>query len=447
MELEKAKLQEIKADKSAKPVGDPVDVQFNPTTMKLQLSSNLSSGDSTGSQTRQSSGSTSATLSFDLVFDTADEGETGAPRSVFSKTAAIQKFVTPASAAKGKQKPPKLRFIWGAFQFDGVVESINIDLELFAANGTPLRAKVAVSVKGQDPKLVFAKTNQQGNAPTPLQNTGAGPGAASSGAPAGPGRVAPALEGESLPEFAARNGLDPSAWRALNVPSAALGSLSLPAGVEVGFDEGLSVSAGIGVSAGIDAGISASLEASFGLEASAGLSAVAGAGVSAELSAGFSLSAAGGVTAAIESVKQSKSDTSQQKAREAFGAPAGGSTAAASPAATQARTPLKDSGIPSPAAQADAPAAPPPPRADARATTFGFGVPLRPVFNEAQASRLGTVSGNAPLREQAGSTLPPVTFDPATPPWVALPARPAATRGAAGTKTACRCGCTQERKR
>src|SRR5262245_35635742 len=128
MELEKAKLQQISADKQAKPIGKPVDVQFNPTSLKLQLSSNLSRGDATGSQTRQSLGSTTATLSFDLVFDTADEGDTGEPRSVLEKTAAVQKFVTPEDTGKkSKQKPPKLRFIWGQFHFDGVADSVNID--------------------------------------------------------------------------------------------------------------------------------------------------------------------------------------------------------------------------------------------------------------------------------------------------------------------------------
>ena len=105
--LEKATLSELSAD-GTQTVGDPVPVQFNPTTMKLQLSNSTEGGKSRGRQTRQFLGSSSTVLTVDLVFDTADEGETDTPRSVRERTNAIEKYVLPKSQGKDKQAPPKL---------------------------------------------------------------------------------------------------------------------------------------------------------------------------------------------------------------------------------------------------------------------------------------------------------------------------------------------------
>src|SRR5204863_1277493 len=117
---------------------------------------------------------------------------------------------------QGKQKPPKVRFQWGAFHIDGVMDNVNIDFDLFASDGTPLRAKVSVVIKEQNSKYRFlqagAGANQKGNAPEPQNPTSGTPGTA--GGPSN--QVAPALKGESLPQFATRQGLDPQAWRGLS---------------------------------------------------------------------------------------------------------------------------------------------------------------------------------------------------------------------------------------
>jgi hypothetical protein len=93
--LQKATLQEISSDEKDSTVGDPVPVQFNPTTLKLQISNSVEGGESRGRQTRQYIGSSSTTLSLDLAFDTADEGTDAAPVSVLERTAAVEKFLLP----------------------------------------------------------------------------------------------------------------------------------------------------------------------------------------------------------------------------------------------------------------------------------------------------------------------------------------------------------------
>ncbi|MCO6455122.1 MAG: hypothetical protein J5I93_07465, partial [Pirellulaceae bacterium] len=153
--LEKARLQEITSDRAARPIGDPVEVQFNPTSLRLRLSNSNEGGRSRGRQTRQHMGASSTTLSMDLIFDTADEGQTQQPRSVHEKTALVEKFVLPK---ENGDAPPKLRFQWGNLLLDGVVESLDIEFDHFAASGVPLRAKVGLSIKGQDPKYEFLET-------------------------------------------------------------------------------------------------------------------------------------------------------------------------------------------------------------------------------------------------------------------------------------------------
>src|SRR6476620_9636308 len=96
--LKKATLRQIKADASAEPLGDEIEVQFNPASLKLQLANKVEGGDTKGRQTRQYLGKTSTTLTFEVHFDTADDGTTAAPVSVRTKTAMIERFVLP----KGK---------------------------------------------------------------------------------------------------------------------------------------------------------------------------------------------------------------------------------------------------------------------------------------------------------------------------------------------------------
>src|SRR6478752_2303951 len=151
--LEPATLSEISADAQAKPVpGTELALQFNPASLKLQLANKVEGGDTKGRQTRQYLGKTSTTLTFEVHFDTADDGTTSTPVSVRTKTAMIERFVLPKGKGNTKQAPPKARFHWQELVFDGIIDDLNIDFDFFAANGTPLRAKMTVSMKEQDAK-------------------------------------------------------------------------------------------------------------------------------------------------------------------------------------------------------------------------------------------------------------------------------------------------------
>jgi hypothetical protein len=398
--LTKATLQEIGADESATPVGDPVDVQFNPASLRLQIANTIEGGESRGRQVRQYVGSSSTTLTLDLSFDTADEGTRSRPRDVRERTAMVEKFVVPAGTGSNdeKQSVPKVRFHWGNLVFDGIVDGLTIDFDHFAEDGTPLRAKMSVSIKEQNSKYQFLQAgpgaNRQGGAPAP---GGIGLGAvgslglglslglsanlslglnASIGAEFGASfsagfsaQASLALGGESAAEFSARMGVDPSAWRGLEGVS---NPLSIPAGAEVGFSKNLSAGLGVGATAGETAGAQASPEKRAGLEAAPG--------PKGRLESGLSLAASGGAAAALEQTTIARTTSAATAARSSFETPR------PSPAAepirkgppAQPRTPLAAAGFPTLAQSGATAPGPPPPRADQRAATFGFSVPLKP---------------------------------------------------------------------
>jgi Contractile injection system tube protein len=483
--LKKATLQEISAGKDAKTLGEPIPVQFNPESLKLSLSNKIEGGDTRGKQTRQYLGKSSTTLSFDLYFDTTDLGTTNEPVSVRTQTALVERFVLPKGTGNKKQKPPKCRFYWGHLQIDGIIDDISIDFELFASDGTPLRAKIGVSIKEQDSKYELLQSEraslpgQPGGGTTRGADNTSPPGAPGVG-PGSRGRgptdsSAQALAGESVADFAARMGLDPSAWRGIAGQLGASSSLSLKAGVSVDFDSTLAAGAGVGVSAGVEFDASASVEASFGLDASGG----------ANVSAGFALSAAGGLGAALETVAIVQAESAAADARRSFGPavpptpivrpPAvnvsAGATAvgpASIPAAStaaihtaldlpppsitpkpalpdQTRTPLQIAArTSSPSRQRAAPSAPPPPLADPRATSFGLGVPLRPRVGSAADLRAGLTAGRVPLRPRAPVTSVLDSTNPSDPPWTRLPpdhVRNAADQAQASRFPARPCNC------
>jgi len=280
--LAKASLQQLTAGAAPSTTGTAVPVQFNPTTLKLTMTNSIDGGKSRARQVQQYTGTSSTTLGLDLVFDTADEGSTTEAIDVRSKTKEVVRFVLP-SGSQNKKAPPRVRFAWGKFVFDGIMSQATEDLDLFSDTGVPLRAKVTISIREQDPK--FEALQAGPGAPVAGEGTGAASNPTDQpppGAPGGQGsgptdRTAPAIGGESAADFAARNGLDPAAWR--GVAAGLDNPLSLPAGLDISFNSGLSAGAGLGVTLGVGvsagAGISAGVDASLGLQADVSLGASA----------------------------------------------------------------------------------------------------------------------------------------------------------------------------
>ena len=421
-QLEQARLFAVEVtEKGVKPTAIPgiaesgFAVQFNPTSLRLQRSNNTST--EPGQRAAQSTGN-DTTLSVELLFDTADEGTSEAPVDVRRRTGKVAAFVLPVDANNKKSPPPGVRFHWGSVDVAGVMTSYSEDIEMFDASGIALRARVSITIKEQDPNLMSLRRGP-GAAEAPPATP-----AATSAAPGTSGSVKPnstafAQAGETLPELAARVGLEPEAWRALSVASDAVGETVGALNSVLGQTASL----GGGVAGSLSAGARVDFDSS--ARAAAG---VGGAAVTPATAAGIALSAQGGVTATVQSTLAGQAAAASGAAAAAFGMAASAASVAAAPSTVTRVVP------------------------DRRAVTYGRGVPLR-----SRRSTLEPALASPYVLVQPELSRPPVMTDVAgdarVSPWERLPATSAARRDADTAQhrrtpyscsCRCSCGCTCE---
>lgn len=151
-----------------------MDVQFNPETLKLgysnQIGQDKGADQGSGNPGLQFTGTGLTKLSLQLWFDvTAAPAEVG--DDVRRLTRNLVYFVTPYKSDDSPPRllPPAVRFSWGSFLFDGVVESLDETLEHFSPAGLPLRASVGLTMLQQKilelpfeslPPLLLARPGQ-----------------------------------------------------------------------------------------------------------------------------------------------------------------------------------------------------------------------------------------------------------------------------------------------
>ena len=225
--------------------GDPataIDVQFNPTTLKVSLSNSLKANEkSENTSAAQYVDKSASSLTVELLFDTSIEDE-----DVRAKTRAIaEAFMKPIESGDKQLAPKRCLFQWGAFEFVGLMQSFDETLDFFSPQGTPLRSTVALKLsedRYQFRQGEAKKTERQ----TPKLGT------------AGAGGVGDANKQAGRDEKAWR---DTAMYNGLESPRLPAGSsLSVPgvsAGAAMGVGAGLSAGAGVGASAGIAGGLSA----------------------------------------------------------------------------------------------------------------------------------------------------------------------------------------------
>jgi hypothetical protein len=312
-------------------------------------------------------------LSVELEFDTAEGGPDGNPLDVRTLTEPVRQFAEPP-LDKPKQAPPAVRFLWGKFQFDGIVERLGEEIDYFSADGTALRAKVTLSITGQN--LAFEANTSGPGARDGADATdpGGGPEGTGPNAPPtkNPDRTVAAQAGESVQQLLSRLDADPATWR--SAMAELTSPLDLAAGTQVQLSASVAVDAGIGVAAGFSAGTGVGDVTS--ADVGNGASADGTVGFTAETSVGFALSAGGGVAAAVGRTLSRAADQAVANARGSFDVPgsaAGGATT------NGGVTPVGPSGGVSPggAAGAGGPSSAAP-GVDPRTVSYGYGVPLRP---------------------------------------------------------------------
>lgn len=154
-------------------------VQFNPESLKVSFANQLmkppGAGDQRGPAAYQFVGSGTTKLALTLWFDVGSpQGSGPAVDDVRKLTQQVAFFITP-TPAPGQPNvflPPAVRFVWGSFKFDGLMDSLEETLEFFSPEGKPLRASLAVSLSQQSIEFSFA-------------DTGSGAGGGSTGATGG----------------------------------------------------------------------------------------------------------------------------------------------------------------------------------------------------------------------------------------------------------------------
>ncbi len=203
--LAKAKLKELDANfKEEINANKNVTVQFNPETLKVTFANqiqNSGQGDQRGPQAQLFVGQGTTKLTVQLWFDVTVL-DPASETDVRKLTAKVAYFITPQT--KGSHLvPPAVRFVWGTFQFDGIVESLEETLEFFSSDGVPLRASVSLGLSQQ--KIQFQFNNDAAASPPP----GAG-----QSSPAGTRPMSAAPQGSTVQSMASSSG-QPGNWQAI----------------------------------------------------------------------------------------------------------------------------------------------------------------------------------------------------------------------------------------
>lgn len=260
--LVKAQFQELDSQfTGVLPGSSPVAVQFNPETLKVSFANQLvepkTGGDKRGQPARQFVGAGTIKLQLQLWFDvTAPPFSDQRLTDVQELTQAVAYFITPkvadssggaagssstggGSGASGTQdqtqfQPPAVRFAWGTFQFDGMMDGLDQSLEFFSPDGKPLRANLSVSMSRQKITPFFD--------PASATRAPAGRSGTPGGKPPGTSPLTSAFGGSNLPQIAAAAGLGAS-WQSIAAANGIENPRNLSAGALVNLNARASVSA------------------------------------------------------------------------------------------------------------------------------------------------------------------------------------------------------------
>lgn len=209
MTLKKAELIELKSDFSGEQDdGKRVTVQFNPESLKLTFTNQLVTPEGAGSQQgtpgRLQVGAGTTKLAMQLWFDASrvDKNETP-PTDVRDLTKQVTFFITP-KAEEGSTTsyiPPAVRFLWGTFHFDGMVDSLEETLDYWSHDGKPLRAAMTLSLSQQKIEAFELAARSKGKDQQIARLMGESAGGAA-GRPAGTTPMTQAAAGLSLQALA-----------------------------------------------------------------------------------------------------------------------------------------------------------------------------------------------------------------------------------------------------
>ena len=128
------------------PDSDRVPLRFNPTEFQITKSNTFAEVPIPGLEEPllQYVRGNSETLSVDALVDTSDTLEDVHERYVRR----LRKLLSPDAK---EHAPPIVRFVWDRAVFTGVLEQLGVTYVLFTPEGTPLRARLSLSLKQYRP--------------------------------------------------------------------------------------------------------------------------------------------------------------------------------------------------------------------------------------------------------------------------------------------------------
>ncbi len=195
---------------------DKFPVQFNLESLKISFANQIvppkdddPKDVKNGTSGTQHVGTGTTKLSVQLWFDVTGELPDGLATNNSQKgdvrelTRRVVALITPQADPKDslKKVPPLVRFLWGSFLFEGIIESLEQSLEFFSAEGIPLRASISLSLSQQSiENKPAAKQPTMGSAPSGM------PGMPGGGGLPGTSPMAQATLGASLQGMAAAVG-------------------------------------------------------------------------------------------------------------------------------------------------------------------------------------------------------------------------------------------------
>ncbi len=285
MALSKARLIELNQQfTDIKSGGKNIPVQFNPETLKITYANQLvepkGGNKAAGTAGRQFVGEGTTKLALQLWFDVGaqepvtDEhstGEQGMVDDVRRLTQHVVFFMTPQTSDSdpAMKAPPGVRFQWGTFAFDGMVDGMEESLEYFSQEGKPLRASMTLTLSKQK---ILARDPSNGAKDLPFR----------------PGHVPlkVAKQGDSLQRMADASGKQD--WQSI----ASANGIEDPLRISPGQFVNLNASVGAGSVASIGAGatpfdaVGTALQGPSAVSGSAGPNASLGGALSGSLSLG-----------------------------------------------------------------------------------------------------------------------------------------------------------------
>jgi hypothetical protein len=281
MRPERGKLIPVEGNNNRPDMDNAIDVQFNPTSLKVSLSNTLKENQRGGnSRASQFVDKSSSSLTVELFFDSSyiDSGsvngheeltEGGDVRNVTKLIA--ERFIKPQGNGRRKRAPKRCLFQWGSFEFIGLVESYEETLDFFSKEGRPLRATVSLKLK-EDRFQFRQRTNgvaAADNTQPTFTNTGAAAANGADGAGKAAGQGAQGLPGgnQNATKVPGSSGDGAGSWRdnAMfngienpRLPTAS--SLALP---KVGLNESTQLKAEAGFKFGQSSSLGSSIPGSF----------------------------------------------------------------------------------------------------------------------------------------------------------------------------------------